>query len=412
MSVVERVHCLQTCCRSLHRNSLCLDRASRFGAAAALLDVRDMASPRCVCENRALCSIHCGEAMSHDTLSDVLRTVRLRSALFYDVACAGTWLAEAPASSEIAAAVMPDAEQVIEYHVVTAGECWVAIDGEQPLRLRCGDIVILPQGDAHVVSSAPGMRAEPNVDWYKEMKLHRRPFRLAQDGFAASTHAREAMRAAPDADYKTDTALVCGFIGCDKRPFNPLLATLPRLLHLPATDGNSWGAQFAQLAATESGSRRPGSEALLERMSEMMFVDAVRRHVDGMPEQSTGWLAGLRDRFVGRALALMHEDPGAAWSIDELARQVGLSRSPLHERFVELIGQPPMQYLTQWRIQLASRMLRDSQASVMSIALKIGYDSDTSFGRVFKRLVGVPPATWRRTQGQLAAPDRDPARRP
>jgi AraC-like DNA-binding protein len=341
--------------------------------------------------------------MTHDTLSDVLRTVRLRGALFFDLSCAGKWLAEAPASTEIATAVMSEVDQVIPYHVVTAGECWIALQGEQPLRLQRGDIIILPQGDPHVVSSAPGLRPEPKVDWYEEMKLHRRPFRLAQQCMAAPP-AREVAAPELGIDYETDTSLVCGFIGCDKRPFNPLLATLPRLLHLPATAGSAWGAQFAQLAATVSGNRRPGSEVLLERMSEMMFVDAVTRHIEGMPEQSTGWLAGLRDRFVGRALALMHENPAAAWSIDELSSQVGLSRSALHERFVELIAQPPMQYLAQWRMQLASRMLRESQASVLSIALKTGYESEAAFGRAFKRLVGMPPAAWRRKQGQLPGP--------
>jgi AraC-like DNA-binding protein len=244
------------------------------------------------------------------------------------------------------------------------------------------------------------MRAAPGADWQREMKMHNRPFRVARDGVPAGP---PSCGGAPGRDYDVDTSLVCGFIGCDKRPFNPLLATLPRLLHLPAGEDNHWGAAFAQLAASESASARPGSEALLERMSEMMFVDAVRRHIDSMPEQSTGWLAGLRDRFVGRALALMHEKPDFAWSIDELGNQVGLSRSALHERFVELLEQPPMQYLAQWRMQLASRMLRESQASVLSIALRVGYDSEAAFGRAFKRIVGMPPATWRRQQGARAA---------
>jgi len=339
--------------------------------------------------------------MSHDTLSDVLRTVRLRSALFFDLSCAGKWLAAAPGSGDIAAMVMPEVDQVIDFHVVTSGECWIAIQGEQPLRLARGDIVILPQGDPHVVSSAPGMRAESNVDWQREMKLYNRPFRVAQA--MAAMPGPPSCGGVPGEDYDVDTSLVCGFIGCDRRPFNPLLATLPRLLHLPATAGSAWGTQFAQLAASESANGRPGSEALLERMSEMMFVDAVRRHIDGMSEQSTGWLAGLRDRFVGRALALMHESPAASWSIDELGNQVGLSRSALHERFVELVGMAPIQYLAQWRMQLASRLLRESQSSVLSIALRVGYDSEAAFGRAFKRLVGMPPAAWRRKQGQLLA---------
>jgi AraC-like DNA-binding protein len=337
--------------------------------------------------------------MAQDTLSDVLRTVRLRSALFFDLSCAGQWLAEAPGAAQIAAMAMPEVDQVIDFHVVTGGECWIAVQGEPPLRLARGDIVMLPQGDAHVVSSAPGMRSGDGVDWRSEMKLHNRPFRVSHGMGALPGPA--SCGGEPGKDYEVDTSLVCGFIGCDKRPFNPLLATLPRLLHLPAKEGSVWGAQFAQLAANESASARPGSEALLERMSEMMFVDAVRRHIDGLDEQATGWLAGLRDRFVGRALALLHEQPAADWSIDELGNQVGLSRSALHERFVGFVGMPPMQYLAQWRMQVAARLLRDSQTSVLSIALRVGYDSEAAFGRAFKRLVGMPPAAWRRKQGRL-----------
>jgi AraC-like DNA-binding protein len=334
--------------------------------------------------------------MSQDTLSDVLRTVRLRSAVFFYISCEGEWVAEAPASREIARAVMPGAEHVIEYHVLTKGECWAAIAGEPPRRLKRGDIILLPQGDAHVVSSAPGMRADPRVDSYYEMQRNHRPFRLHFADGPAPRAGRE------DGGAAAAATLVCGFIGCDVRPFNPLIATLPRLIHLPAS-GGEWSQQFVQLAATETASKRPGSEALLERMSEMMFVDAIRRHVEQMPEQSTGWLAGLRDRFVGRSLALLHERPAAAWTVEELSRQVGLSRSALHERFVELIGQPPMQYLTQWRMQLASRLLRDTRASVASVGLDVGYDSEAAFARAFKRFVGAPPAAWRRRQGETVA---------
>jgi AraC-like DNA-binding protein/mannose-6-phosphate isomerase-like protein (cupin superfamily) len=333
---------------------------------------------------------------SHDTLSDVLRSVRLRSAVYYFVSGRGKWVAEAPASREIAAAVMPGTEHVIEYHVVTAGDCWVAIVGEPPLKLARGDVVMLPQGDAHVVSSAPGMRADPKVSWYHEMKLRRRPFRVAYDG--ASHVDPEEVPLAAGGRGAASTMLVCGFIGCDARPFNPLIATLPRLLHLPADESGTWSERFLQLAAAESTNKRPGSEALLERMSEMMFVDAIRRHLDRMPEESRGWLAGLRDRFVGRVLALMHEKPADAWTVEELGHHVGLSRSALHERFIELIGQTPIQYLTSWRMQLASHLLLDTQSSVASVALEVGYDSEAAFSRAFKRLVGTPPAAWRRMQ--------------
>jgi AraC-like DNA-binding protein len=200
----------------------------------------------------------------------------------------------------------------------------------------------------------------------------------------------------PPGARATSTTFVCGFIGCDLRPFNPLIATLPRLLYLPANGGSSWSEQFAKFAAEESAAKRPGSEAVLERLAEMMFVDAIRRHVDQLPGETTGWLAGLRDRFVGRALALMHERPSAPWTIDDLSSQVGLSRSALHERFVSLVGQPPVQYLTNWRMQLASRKLLEGRSSVAAVAVDVGYDSEAAFARAFKRLVGMPPAAWRR----------------
>ena len=194
------------------------------------------------------------------------------------------------------------------------------------------------------------------------------------------------------------TTIVCGFLSCDVRPFNPLIAALPRMIHLRAADvGSGWVAQFLQQVVAESHASRPGSEAMLARISEMLFVDAVRRYVEALPPDGTGWLAGLRDRFVGRALMAMHASPAEDWTIDELGRRVGLSRSALHDRFVEFVGQPPMQYLTHWRMQLASGLLRSSNATVATIAHEVGYDSEAAFARAFKRLAGMPPAAWRRT---------------
>jgi AraC-like DNA-binding protein len=344
--------------------------------------------------------------VSHDILSDVLRNVRLRGALFFNVSGSKAWAAEAPASRVIAAAVMPDSEHVMEYHVVTHGSCWAAIVGEAPVRMETGDIVLFPHGDPHVMSSAPGMRARADVASYFESRPERLPFALHFDG----VEGPQPVSSADDGD----TTLVCGFLGCDVRPFNPLIATLPRLLHLRSAEKNDWITQFMRQAAAESQNKRPGGEAMLERMSEMMFVDAVRRYVDTLPEDSRGWLAGLRDRFVGRALALMHDAPATEWTVDELGRRVGLSRSALHERFAEMIGQPPMQYLMNWRMQVAAALLRNTNATVASVALEVGYDSEAAFARAFKRLVGRPPAAWRREKanrtraGRGIAPDAIP----
>jgi AraC-like DNA-binding protein len=334
--------------------------------------------------------------MSHDILSDLLRSVRLRGALFYYVSGGRNWAAEAPAARDIATAVMPHSEHVMEYHVVTRGKCWGAIVGEAPVRLETGDIVLFPHGDPHVISSAPGMRANADVPSYFQNKAEQLPFTLHLDGVEG------ARPTASDDVY--EATLVCGFLGCDVRPFNPLLATLPRLLHLKASENRGWSEEFMRQAVAESQHKRPGGEAMLERMSEMMFVDAVRRYVETLPEDSQGWLAGLRDRFVGRALALMHDAPATQWTVEELGRRVGLSRSALHERFAEMIGQPPMQYLTNWRVQAGAALLRDTNATVASVAQNVGYDSEAAFARAFKRLVGKPPAAWRRQTARASSP--------
>jgi AraC-like DNA-binding protein len=328
--------------------------------------------------------------MSQDTLSEVLRNVRLRGAVFYRVGYGPEWAAEVPPAREIAGAVFPGAEHVIEYHMLVKGDAWAGVLGEKPIRVSTGDVVMFPQGDAHVMSSAPGMRAERmDVDWVYATRNDPKPI-----GFYRGVE----LSPAGEPLEETRSNVVCGFLACDARPFNPLLATLPRMLHLPASADREWLTRTLLQAVAESVSQRPGSEAVLARLSEMIFVDAVRRFLDTLPEGSTGWLAGLRDRFVGKALSLLHARPAEAWTIEALAEAVGLSRSALHERFVTLVGLPPMQYLAHWRMQLGARLLRESSAPVASVALDVGYESEAAFARAFKRLVGAPPAAWRRAQ--------------
>jgi len=331
-------------------------------------------------------------AMNHDPLSDVLRSVHLRGAVFYYVSFRGEWVAETPGAPQLSDALMPGAEHVLAYHLITKGNGWAATDGEPPVRLASGDIVMFPRGDAHIISSAPGMRAQPDdSDWQFTTRDDPKPI-------AVSYH-RGVLR--PDAEMPADEAsavVVCGFIGCDLRPFNPLIEALPRLLHLPAGGVGAWVAPVLHQAVSESRESRPGSAAVLERVSEMVFVDAARRYLESLPEDASGWLAALRDRHVGKAISLMHKQPAESWTIDELGRQVGLSRSALHERFVDLVGQPPMQYLTNWRMQRGAALLREGDATVATIAQEVGYDSEAAFARAFKRLVGRPPAAWRRAQ--------------
>lgn len=331
--------------------------------------------------------------MSHDVLSDLLRCVHLRGAVFYHVGCRGEWCAEAPAAREIAAAVMPGAGHVMEYHMVAKGQGWAATQGAAPARLAAGDVVMFPHGDAHVISSAPGVKPQRmEADWVFATRQEPKPMPIAY-------HHGTVRPGAETPGEEADAVLICGFLSCDLKPFNPLIAALPKLLHLPAPRLGAWVGRVIEQAVVESDSRRPGGDAVLERLSEMMFIDAVRAYLAGLPEEATGWLAGLRDRHVGRALALLHERPEYAWSVDELGRRIGLSRSALHERFVALLGQAPMQYLAQWRMQVAAGLLRGGRGTVADIALQVGYESEAAFARAFKRLVGQPPAAWRRMQG-------------
>jgi AraC-like DNA-binding protein len=330
--------------------------------------------------------------VSGDTLSDLLRAVRLRGALFYYIEGASPWVAEAPPAREIIPAILPGTEHMIEFHAVVEGCCWAAIVGEPPLRLEKGDVVLFPQGDPHVMSSAPGLRA-PGVD--TSFFFSPRPPQLP---YALSLTGAEITTARLDGGGGDRSTIACGFLGLDARPFNPLLAALPRVLRVPGSvlGVDSWVTTFLRAVVTESNQRRPGGEAVLERMSEMLFVEVLRRHVDSLPSEETGWLAGMRDPAVGRVLALLHGRPADPWTLEKLGEEAGVSRSSLHERFSHFIGIPPMQYLTRWRMQLASGRLRDTDAKLVEISLACGYESEAAFSRAFKRQVGVSPGAWRR----------------
>jgi AraC-like DNA-binding protein len=241
------------------------------------------------------------------------------------------------------------------------------------------------------MSSAPGMRAKViDAGVHFMPKPPQLPYSLILSEGATTTRL--------DGGGSQQTTVVCGFLGCDARPFNPLLASMPRVLRMPglAAERSSWIANFLHTVVEESSRKRPGGEAVLERMSEMLFVEMLRRYVDMLPANQTGWLAGMRDPAVSRALALLHERPSESWTIERLGEEAALSRSVLHERFVHFIGQPPMQYLAQWRMQLAAGWLRDTDAKVVDVATEVGYENEAAFARAFKRAVGESPGAWRR----------------
>ena len=333
--------------------------------------------------------------MDVDTLSDVLRAVRLKGAIFFDVETAAPWVAEAPPAKLVAPAVMPGIEHVIEYHVITSGSCWASIVGdsqEPPLQIAAGDVVAFPQGDAHVLSSAPGMRGSVELSLFRGPEVAAGlPLLLNLDGGGSER-----------------THVVCGFLGCDSRPFNPLLDALPRVLHLShtVTARSAWLMQFTRFAVMETKEKRQGASSMLSRLGEIMFVELVRNHVEALPDGAKGWLAGLKDRHVGRALNVLHKQPARAWTIDQLAKEAGLSRSALAERFATYVGVPPMQYLQKWRLQLAASSLLEGTANIATIATKVGYESEAAFSRAFKKTVGMPPAEWRNSRIALSIAGR------
>lgn len=314
-----------------------------------------------------------------DVLSEVLRAVRLRGAVYYDVRASTPWVAEAPAARELAPYVMPGSEHVIEYHVVMSGSCWGGLIGEPAVFLEAGDIIVFPQGDPHVLANAEGMRGPKDIDSYRSAAGRRLPIRIDHGGTG-----------------RDPVHIVCGFLACDARPFNPLLATLPRVLYLKKrTSGYSdMLEQFMSCALAESRLPRAGGEVVLARLSELMFVEVVREYVASRHGAERGWLSGLRDEVVGRALAALHGKPAHPWTLGELAQGIGASRSVVASRFVDFVGVPPMQYLAQWRMQLAGNLLAGS-TTIAAVAEAVGYGSEAAFSRAFKKLVGVAPATWR-----------------
>lgn len=248
--------------------------------------------------------------------------------------------------------------------------------------VEAGEVIVFTRGDPHVMASHPNMRAESSTveDPLSALATTQLPFMINYGGTGPVA-----------------TRLVCGFLACDAHLFNPLLDNLPPVIKVGEGRDGPWLSQFIRVATMESADKQAGGESVLARLSELMFIEVVRRHLTTLPANYGGWLAGLRDPFVGRALSLMHAKPACNWTIEDLARDVGLSRSVLAERFMQLVGIPPMQYLAQWRMQIASGLLSAGRVNIATVAAEIGYSSEAAFSRAYKRMVGVSPSVRRRS---------------
>ena len=326
--------------------------------------------------------------MPTDALSDVLKAVRLTGAAFFDVETRAPWVAEQPTREMVLNKVLPGASHLISYHVVTEGSCFASVIDADPILVEAGEVIVYTRGDPHTMSSSPGMRAIP-------------PDQAMID---AATAGRLPFFASYGKTGPVTAKLVCGFLACDAQPFNPLLDNLPPIIKVGHVEGDdsSWLGEFIRLAMAESANKRAGGESVLAKLSELMFIEVVRRHLATLPPAHSGWLAGLRDPSVGKALSLLHARPAHAWTIEELAQEVGVSRSVMAERFAELVGLPPMHYLASWRMQIASGLLSGG-VNIASVAAETGYGSEAAFSRAFKKVVGMPPSAWRLQVSRRAA---------
>jgi AraC-like DNA-binding protein len=313
-----------------------------------------------------------------DALSDVLRVAHLTGGVFLHADFFAPWCMAARIPREHCGASLGPASHLIIYHYVIEGELHVRVEG-QDLVLRAGEVVVLPRNDPHLMGSDLSL---PPV-------LGRDIVQPPKDGGLYSIHFGGGGKR---------TKMICGYLGCDSAEGNPVISTLPPVLRLNVGQGSAaeWIRSTSQYAAEEVTAGRPGSETVLAKLSELLFVEAVRRYAEALPVGQAGWLAGLREPRVARALALLHGDIARRWTVDDLGREVGLSRSALADRFNQLIGVPPMHYLVNWRMQVATQKLRNTNASIAQVANLVGYDSDAAFSRAFKKAIGVAPATWRR----------------
>ena len=326
-----------------------------------------------------------------DALSDILRVVRLSGAIFFHAEFTAPFSYEAARIEDLAPLVEPTSERLVIFHLIIEGECWIELSTGERVRLQAGDVALLPQSHPHLMASAPGLPALPSGEL--AALISHQPQLVTSGGGGATT------------------ALVCGFMTCETGLGRMLLTGLPPVVKaaLGGTDAWSWLEASVGYALAEARTGRPGGAGILAKLAEVLFIEVLRARMEAEGEDAIGWLVGVRDRVVGAALAALHREPAHPWTLDELARAVGASRSVLAERFQKLMGVSPIQYLTQWRMVMAANLLRRSSAQMTHIAQDVGYQTDTAFIRAFRRQFGQSPAAWRRAQASVAGPSPSPA---
>ena len=313
-----------------------------------------------------------------DPLSEVLRSVRLAGGVFLSGHLTAPWCLSVNVTGDFCLTLLPERPvQIISYHVVTEGRLLVGVDGEPAAEVRAGEIVLFPRNAPHTLSDRQGVKpvnARALIQQSTDGGLHR----IVHGGGGDVTR------------------IFCGFLA-SQDSFSPLFSALPEALIIDVCDGASreWIEASVRFAASELAEGRLASSSVIARLSESLLTEAVRQYASTLGEENKGWLKGLTDPKVGRALALIHNKTSAPWTAETLAHEVSLSRSAFVERFTSLVGMPPIRYLTFWRMQTAKLNLRETRKTIAQLAYSAGYDSEEAFSRAFKREFGVAPAIWR-----------------
>jgi AraC-like DNA-binding protein len=325
-----------------------------------------------------------------DILSDILKVVKLEGALFFNAEFSAPWCLHSRLTKEVAHHLSPAANHLILYHLLTEGRAYARLPDGRREELVAGDIVVLPHGDAHYLGN--GWPEKP-VDSFKTF----------------SKNLTEGLRVARFGGGGEITRFVCGFMACEPRLSEVFLSGLPPLIkvHIGKEPSGQWIENSIRFSVgdTEGVSvegLNAGSALVHAKLSEVLFVETLRRYISSLPADRIGWLAGARDPAIGQALALVHKDPAHPWTLSDLARGAGLSRTRLSERFRHFLGESPMAYLAQWRLKLAAEILQTSEDSVSQVAEAVGYTSEASFNRAFKREYGCPPAQFRRSRRSVS----------
>jgi AraC-like DNA-binding protein len=288
------------------------------------------------------------------------------------------WSIRAASSCAVARYLVPDAEHMIIYHFLTEGRAYLRLESGERIALSAGDLVMIPHGDPHIVENGS---STPTVDDCEHLEeVLAQGLRLWRFGGGGAV-----------------TKFICGYMACDPQLSKVFLSGLPPAFKVSIRNDASgrWLENSIRFSVDHASDSRAGGEAVLAKLSEVLFVETLRAYISNLPAERTGWLAGSRDSEVGKTLALMHRNPSHPWTIASLAKEAGLSRSVLAERFRHYLNEPPMAYLTRWRLQIGAQKLGTTNHSVAQIASEVGYESEAAFNRAFKREFEVPPARFR-----------------